>query len=303
MPNVTEASLDRYTTRPMPQVEGVEHCFIEAGGVDIHVAVAGEGAPVLLIHGYPQHWFLWRRLIPALARERRVISPDLRGFGWSEAPAEGYDKETLTRDVLAVMDRLGIERVPVVGHDWGGWIGMLMGILAPQRLERVVVMSVSHPFFKRSLRNLVDSWHIWHGFTLGTPWLGPRASRPSTRSGRATARWLGSGSWSDEERHVFLDQFEEPERAWAAHRLYWLNGTTDFQKVMRGRYRERGLRAPALVLLGTRDKARLPWRAEDYEPYAPNMTVEPVEGAGHALVEDEPALVLRRIRSFLAETP
>jgi hypothetical protein len=51
MPNVTEASLDRYTTRPMPQVEGVEHCFIEAGGVDIHVAVAGEGAPVLLIHG------------------------------------------------------------------------------------------------------------------------------------------------------------------------------------------------------------------------------------------------------------
>jgi len=293
-------SLNRYTDRPMPEVGGVEHSFVQAEDVDIHVAQAGQGPPLLLLHGYPQHWYLWRELIPELARSHVVVCPDLRGFGWSEAPVDGYDKETLMRDVLAVMDQLRIESAPVVGHDWGGWIGMLIGMLAPERLERVVVMSVSHPFFKWNLRNVVDSWHIWHGFALGTPRLGPRASRPSTRSGRATARWLGSDSWSDEEKSIFLDQFEEPKRAWAAHQLYWLNGTTDFQKVMRGRYRTLGLQAPALVLLGTRDRARLPWRIEDYEPYAPNMTVEPVEGAGHALVEDRPALVLEKIRGFLA---
>jgi pimeloyl-ACP methyl ester carboxylesterase len=291
--------LNRYTSRPLPAVDGVEHRMFEVGDVDIHVAQAGDGAPQLLIHGYPQHWYVWRRLLPELARERRVICPDLRGFGWSQAPADGYDKETLMRDVLAVLDQLGVGSVPIAGHDWGGWIAMLIGILAPERVERVVIMGVFHPFMKRSFTNLARSWHVWHGMTLGTPGLGPRAARPRSLPGRAITRWLGSGSWSEEERRIFLDQFEEPARLRAAHLLYWRNATTDFPKVMGGRYRNLGLDVPTLFLYGERDRAFIPWHPKDYQPYAPKLTIEKVPGAGHALLEDRPALVLERIQGFL----
>jgi pimeloyl-ACP methyl ester carboxylesterase len=295
----TESDVNRYTRRPLPEVEGVAHRMVEVGDVELHLAEAGEGPPLLLLHGYPQHWYVWRRLIPQLARANHVIVPDLRGFGWSQAPGEGYDKETLMRDVLALLDELGVERVPAAGHDWGGWIGMLMGVLAPERLERVLVMSVSHIWFTGSFRTLAFSWRVWHGMTLSPPGLGVRAATAGTRSNRRIARWLGADSWSQEEWDIFIGQFREPARAWAAHRLYYLNGTTDFPKVMRGRYRRPGLATPGLVMLGERDLAHLPWWPQEWQPYAPNTTLERVPGAGHALVEDAPELVLSRVREFL----
>jgi pimeloyl-ACP methyl ester carboxylesterase len=95
----------------MPTVEGVSHRWVEARGLRFHVAEAGSGKdPVLLLHGWPQHWYEWRNLMPALAM-------DLRGFGWSDAPRDGYEKENLAADVLAVLDELGLERVKLVGHD------------------------------------------------------------------------------------------------------------------------------------------------------------------------------------------
>ena len=85
----------------IPQVEGVEHRFVEANGIRIHVAEAGPSAtqapPILLLHGWPQHWYMWREVIGGLRSGHRLLAPDLRGLGWSEAPGRGYDGETLRR--------------------------------------------------------------------------------------------------------------------------------------------------------------------------------------------------------------
>jgi len=111
----------------LPHVDGVSHRWVQARGLRFHVAEAGSGEDVVLcLHGWPQHWYLWRHLMPALADRHRVLAMDLRGFGWSDAPRDGYEKENLATDVLAVMDELGLERVKLVGHDWGGWIGFLL---------------------------------------------------------------------------------------------------------------------------------------------------------------------------------
>ena len=72
---------------PPPEIDGVTHRYVDLPGVRMHVAEAGGGPPILLLHGWPQHWWIWRKVIPALAENHRVICPDLRGFGWSEAPA------------------------------------------------------------------------------------------------------------------------------------------------------------------------------------------------------------------------
>src|ERR671920_2593429 len=102
----------------LPQLEGVDHYFVELPGLRMHVAEAGRGDPVLLLHGFPQHWWEWRKVIPALAEHYRVICPDLRGMGWTEAPATGYSVWDLTADLLALLDDLGLDGgVRLAGHD------------------------------------------------------------------------------------------------------------------------------------------------------------------------------------------
>ena len=109
-----------------PSIPGFEHRLVDvetadAGRLRVHLAEGGTGEPLLLLHGWPQHFWCWRAVAPALAERFHVICPDLRGFGWSDAPGGGHDPETFAADALALLDALGIERVRLVGHDWGGF--------------------------------------------------------------------------------------------------------------------------------------------------------------------------------------
>ena len=119
-------------------------------GLRLHVAVAGpeHGRPVMLVHGWPQHWYEWRHLLGPLAQAGfRAIAPDLRGFGWSEYPPdEDFRKETLADDLIGLCDALGHERVAYVGHDWGCWAGWLICLRRPDLVERAVLLSVRPPF-------------------------------------------------------------------------------------------------------------------------------------------------------------
>jgi pimeloyl-ACP methyl ester carboxylesterase len=114
----------------------VEHLFIDAGRLRMHLTEAGEGKPIVMLHGWPQHWYVWRRVIPLLAPHARILCPDLRGFGWTDAPSGGYERETMAQDVLALLDELGLESVDLVGHDWGGWVTPLSSPSAPDQAVR-----------------------------------------------------------------------------------------------------------------------------------------------------------------------
>src|SRR4051812_3063918 len=133
----------------LPDVDGVTHRYATVNGVRLHYAEAGDGDPLLLVHGWPQHWWMWRAYIPRLAERFRVIVPDLRGHGWSEKPrGASYLKTDMLADLMALLDELGIARVRYAGHDWGGWVGMLAGLEHPERIERLMVMSIPHPWRK-----------------------------------------------------------------------------------------------------------------------------------------------------------
>src|SRR3954464_9761059 len=109
-----------YAQPSMPHVDGMTHHFTSANGVHVHYAEAGSGPPLVLLHGWPQHWWAWRKVLLALAGTHRVVCPDLRGLGWSDAPPGNYAKEAWAADVVALLDALGLERVDLAGHDWGG---------------------------------------------------------------------------------------------------------------------------------------------------------------------------------------
>lgn len=295
----TATGAERYTDRPLPEVEGVTHGYRRVGEVDMHYAEAGSGPPLVLVHGFPQHWYVWRRAIPVLARHHRVICPDLRGFGWSQAPPDGYDKETLARDVLGLLDELEVERFSIAGHDWGAWVGFLLAIRHPERVRRLMVLSMSHPFWRLERRWLAHAWRMWHGATLSTPVVGARALQPGSRVGERIWRWLGAEAWTPEERDVFLSQFREPERARAVALLYRAVRAKDVPRMLNGSYRRRGLKVPTVMLHGVRDGAIPPVDLTGYEEFAADLRIESLD-CGHAVLEEQADTVLERMVSFFA---
>ena len=138
---------------------------IEANGLSFHVVVEGEGPAVLLLHGFPDSSYLWRHQVPVLADAGfKVIAPDLRGFGESDRPQaiEAYGVQPILGDVTGILDALAVERASVVGHDWGAAVAWVMATLLPERVERLVPLSVGHPagFHAAGIRQREMSWYM-----------------------------------------------------------------------------------------------------------------------------------------------
>jgi pimeloyl-ACP methyl ester carboxylesterase len=113
--------------------------FVDVGGLRQHIVIGGDGPPLLLVHGWPQNWYQYRALMPALARDYTVIAVDQRGMGLTEKPKSGYDSATLANDLVALMDELGYERFSVVGLDTGMVISYALAADHPERVARLVV--------------------------------------------------------------------------------------------------------------------------------------------------------------------
>ncbi|MFF2615819.1 alpha/beta fold hydrolase [Kitasatospora sp. NPDC058046] len=119
--------------------------YVDTGHLRLHAVTGGEGPPLLLLAGWPQTWYAWRLLMPALARDFQVVAVDPRGVGLSDKPLDGYDTGTLARDLVALMDALGHHRFAMVGHDVGMWTGYALAADHPDRLERLAVAEAAIP--------------------------------------------------------------------------------------------------------------------------------------------------------------
>jgi pimeloyl-ACP methyl ester carboxylesterase len=286
----------------LPQVEGVSHRQVRARGLEFHIAEAGSGGDVVLcLHGWPQHWYLWRRVLPALADRHRVLALDLRGFGWSDAPPSGYEKENMADDVLAVFDALGLKRVKLIGHDWGGWIGFLICLREPQRIERFLALGIVPPWpgTRSSLRHA-------HRFAYQLLIMAPEIGYRLHRRGDLVPRALISGStvgdpWDEATLRAFADNLEEPDRARAAVQLYRVFVLKEMLGLLRGRYANKRLTVPTRLVNGIEDPALRPALLAGTNRHADDMDIELVEGCGHFIVDEMPDLVISRAREFLAD--
>ena len=288
--------------RPLPELPGVEHRHVDAGGVRLHVAEAGEGEPVVMLHGWPEHWWSWRHLIPPLAERYRVLCPDLRGFGWSEAPVRGYEKEQLALDVATLLDGLGLHDVRLVGHDWGGVAGFILCVRRPDLVRKYLALNTAHLWPRVEARGLLDLYRFAYQWVIASPFLGQRAvgllgRLPAERAYVITGR---RGAWSADDTRIILDQFREPERAHASVQLYRSFLVREIGPLLRGRYHSLRLTTPTLWLHGLGDAVIRPEMLEGYQPYADDLRLELVEHAGHFVHEDRPELVAERALEFFA---
>jgi pimeloyl-ACP methyl ester carboxylesterase len=146
----------------------MDHHHADLGDVRLHYVTAGSGLPVVLLHGWPQSWYEWRHIIPALAERYYVIAPDLRGLGDSSRPTEGYDKRTVGGDIWRLAhDVLGIDAFYLVGHDWGGPTAYAVAAAHPAAVRKLAILDVTIPGDGRP--NISQGGRRWHHAFHQTP--------------------------------------------------------------------------------------------------------------------------------------
>jgi len=288
----------------LPELPGVEHRFVELpDGLRVHVAEAGQGDPVLLLHGFPQHWWEWRDVIPALAENHRVIVPDQRGAGWTDAPETGYDRKQLVADVVALLDALEIDRVHLVSHDWGALVSCLLCFEHPERVRSYMCIAIPHPFIRFDIRAVPAFRHLWFQYVVATPGVGPRL----LRSGGLVRRVIRGFSsprtrWTDDDLDAYVARMREPERARAASSLYRGLILPEIARIARGVYRDQKLTTPTVVLCGADDPVMRPEFLGGYEDNADDLTIEIVPDASHFIPDEQPAAVAKHALELIART-
>jgi len=286
------------------------HRFVAANGARFHVAEAGTGPLVLLVHGFPQFWWAWRHQIPALAAAGyRAVALDLRGYGASDKPPRGYDTMTLAADVAGVIRALGETGAVVVGHDWGGWLAWSMPALAPRETRAVAALSMAHPLTMRSaLRHDRAQRRAWRPvLEFQVP---VRPERRLTRDDLAAeliGRWSAPTAPPDQgDLDVYRRAIRVPFVAhssmeyyrWALRSLTRRDGRRFAAAV------GDGIGVPVLQLQGGLDPFVLPATAvASHHRVNGPLSYELIAPAGHFLPEEAPDQVTSTLLTWLAGLP
>lgn len=276
----------------------------EREGVYLSARVAGEGDPVVLLHGYPQTQLMWRHVIADLSQDRRVVVMDLRGYGDSGAPApvEGdlnYSKREMARDVVHVMAELGHETFDVVGHDRGGRVAHRLGLDHPERVRSIVVLDIvpTLHMFEHVDRAMADAYYHW--FFLTQPGGLPERLLHADPVGWIASRFAGRNTGQpieDAALQAYLTAFRRPGVIEATCADYRAAATVDLEHDRASR--EARLAAPLLALWGATSYVGRNFDVERvWSEYAAEVSGAAVE-ADHYLAEENPDATIAAIRDF-----
>lgn len=296
----------------------ISHDRVEANGVRLHYAAAGDDGPaIVFLHGFPEFWYAWKRQLAEFGRDHRAVAPDMRGYNLSSKPdaAEAYGIEHLVGDVRALADRLGHERFTLVGHDWGGIVAWAFAATHPARLDRLVIINAPHPaIFQRELENSPAQQHASAYMLV---FRGRGAEARLSADGFAVFvdgildPLVEQGHLTEEDKRAYLEAWSRPGALTGGLNYYRAaalgpaadGGSPDTVAALPdahpARAVQRPIEVPTLVIWGERDAYLLPGNLDGLERYVTDLTVRRVPDASHWVVHERPELVNRCIREFL----
>ena len=290
-PNLPEGFTDTFTSR-----------YIDAGDVRLHAVIGGDGPPLLLIHGWPQTWYAWRMLMPALAKDFEVIAVDQRGVGLSDKPKDGYDTATLANDVVGLMDALGHQRFALYGTDTGMPIAYALAADHPERVERLVVSeaplpgaSPPPPLFLPPQLN-ARLWHLTFNQLPADVNEALVTGREHIFFGSEFAASAGTKQLPDETVEYYINTLaSDPEALRGSFEFYRAIPTTSAQNAER---KNRRLTMPVLAIGGAESgmegvEATMKLVADDVQGVV-------LSGAAHWVAEQAPDELLAALIEFLA---
>lgn len=272
---------------PLPEAAGFEHAMVQTTGLRTHVASIGAGDPVVMLHGFPEHWWQWRLIAPTIAAHGyRVICPDLRGSGWTEAADPRFGPESQLDDVVAVLDALGVARAHFVCHDMGAISGMQLSYRSPERVRTMLQLAVPPGFMEFTPQVVPAFAHM--------PALLMHRTGRSLRylfSPRYVARPLTEDTI---EAYLRVHERREVERAVTA--LYRGMVIPVSMRLLRGVYKRMRLQPPTLAAFGRRDgpfaEPTVRRICRDHERRADRFELAFIDDAAHFVTDDAPDAVV-----------
>lgn len=277
--------------------------FADLDGVTLHYRRAGEGEPVVLVHGIPQTSHEWRYVMPRLAETYTVIAPDLRGLGDSTRPPGAYDKKTLGADIAAlVIDHLGFKKFHLVGHDWGGPVAFAVAAHYPDAVKTLTILDVVIPGDGGDFSQGGRRWH--HAFfrTLDLP--------EQLCFGREdmVINWLfenygyRANAITEEDKAEFLRTYKKPGAFRALLEIYRaLPQDAEDNKAVLAQNGK--LKMPVLALGGDKSFGRGMECIESLRRVADNVRGGVVHNSGHWIAEEQPDVLLEQLLGLFREFP
>jgi len=279
--------------------EVMQHEYADLGEVRLHYVTAGQGPAVVLIHGWPQTWYMWRGIMPALAARYRVIAPDLRGLGDSSRPVGGYDKKTLAGDIWRLAhDVLGEQRLYVIGHDWGGPVAYALAAQHRDAVRRMAIFDVPVPGDGTPVM-FSNRWHHGLHWELDFP-EALTAGREDVYLGFFYRTWgARPDAISDEAQREYLRTYRQPGAMRAGFNLY---RATPQDIADNEAFRAEGkLAMPVLVYGGTQGRGRGAAAMESWQRVALDVRGGVVDGCGHWIPEERPEWAVQQLLTFFGE--
>ena len=289
-PNLPEGFTDTFTSR-----------YIDTGEVRLHAVTGGDGPPLLLVHGWPQTWYAWRMLMPALARDFSVVAVDQRGIGLSGKPQGAYDTGTLANDLVALMDALGHRRFALYGTDVGMPIAYALAADHPDRVDRLVVseaplpgISPSPPLFLPPL--LTE--RLWHLAFNQLPTVNEQlvTGREEIFFGAEFDASAGTNKLPAEAVRYYIDTLAaDPDHLRGSFEFYRAIPTTSAQNEQR---KTRRLSMPVLAIGGAESSGE--GAGNTMKLAADDVQTLVIPGCGHWVAEQAPEELLAALTAFLA---
>ncbi len=289
---------------------GFKQKRIRTSGATINVVTAGQGEPVLLLHGYPQTMACWHQIAPELAKEYTVVCADLRGYGGSSKPKglpdhSNYSKREMALDMAEVMSKLGHERFHLVGHDRGARVSHRLAKDHGERVQTLTVLDISPTLKMFESTDLKFATAYYHWFQM----LQPAPLPEKMLQGIVPFNILGMvgrsepdlSAFSKEAVAEYVEAFKDPKAIHASCEDYRAAGTIDLEHDRKDRRRK--LKMPVLALWGRQGVInRLFNCLEDWREVASDVRGKALD-CGHFIPEEKPAETLKEVRRFIAQYP
>lgn len=282
----------------------LEHSTLKTNDIRLHIVQAGpkSGIPVVLLHGFPEFWYGWRKQIPALAAAGcRVIVPDQRGYNLSDKPKgiDAYCLDRLVADVRGLIEALDYEKVNLVGHDWGAVVSWMLAIKHPEKLHRLGILNVPHPtvmkrFLQRDPEQMLRSLYALF-FQL--PWLPELSLRIGNWRGASLGmrRSANGNAFTEADLKKYKEAWSQPGAITSM--LNWYRAALRYQSQVKEEMR---VRVPALILWGVKDFALSYRMARPSLDYCDKGNLVFFPEASHWVQHEEADEVNRHLLSFIS---
>jgi pimeloyl-ACP methyl ester carboxylesterase len=288
--------------------ESWNHGHAEANGIRVHYVRQGSGTPLVLLHGWPEFWFVWRKNIPALAERFDVIAPDLRGFGESEKPPlpepPGGLLDELVEDLRGLADALGIERFGIVSHDVGSFVAQRFAARYPERVLGLFFFNCVYPGIGRRWLEPESVREIWYQSFHQQPWAADLVGSSREACGiylkHFLDHWADEPGVFDEDFEAWVDNFMRPGNLRGGFDWYVGVGEARMKMMREGAPDLPKIQPPAYFLWGESDPIlKVRW-ADRLGDYFADFELEQVPGAGHFVHYERPEVANGRITRFFS---